>query len=308
MDLSKVSPERRAVLKRIEEYEKEGKFDADVENDPPAPELLPENVDYLCKKLSNKLLRKIANRLGDKYFLDLIKKDILVIDGVEGEEHLGVLQHGAMLTCNHFSAFDNYIVFHCIRKYLPHKYLYKVIREGNYTNFPGLYGFLFRHCNTLPLSRNRRTMINFSSAVNTLLKQGESILIYPEQEMWWNYRKPRPFKVGGFKMAYRANVPVLPTFITMQHDETRTDENGYPVQRHTLHIMPPIYPDPTLGEKAGAEKMRDEAYALCKAKYEETYGIPLVYETDGAVSVKSADSADAVGRADAKADATEKTK
>ena len=41
--------------------------------------------------------------------------------------------------------------------------------------------------------------------------------------------------------------------------------------------MPAIYPDKTLGEKVGAEKMKDEAYALCKAKYEEVYGIPLTY-------------------------------
>ena len=41
--------------------------------------------------------------------------------------------------------------------------------------------------------------------------------------------------------------------------------------------MPPIYPDLALGEKRGAEKMMEEAYALYKAKYEEVYGIPLVY-------------------------------
>lgn len=279
MDLSKLSPYRREVLNRIKEYEKAGRFDEDVEDDPEAPELLPDKVDYLCKKLSSKIKRRIANFIGDRYFLGLIKKDILVIDGVTGEEHLSALQNGAIVTCNHFSAFDNYVVFHCIRKALPKKYLYKIIREGNYTNFPGLYGFLFRNCNTLPLSRNRRTMINFMSAVNMHLKNGESILIYPEQGMWWNYRKPRPFKVGGFKMAYRAKVPVLPTFITMTDDE-RLDGDGYPIQRFTLHIMPPIYPDESLGEKLGAEKMKDEAYALCKAKYEEVYGVPLTYGED----------------------------
>ena len=97
--------------------------------------------------------------------------------------------------------------------------------------------------------------------------------------MWWNYRKPRPFKVGGFKMAYRANVPVLPTFITMT-DDTRLDGDRYPIQRMTLHIMQPIYPETALGEKLGAEKMKDEAYALCKEKYEEVYGIPLTYTCD----------------------------
>ena len=277
MDLSKISPERQEILNRILQYEKEGKFDTPVENDPEAPELLSNKVDYLCKKTSSKIKRRAANFLGDHYFLGLIKKGVLIIDGVYGTEHLSALKDGAILTCNHFSPFDNYIVFHCIRKYLPKKYLYKVIREGNYTNFPGLYGFLFRHCNTLPLSRNRRTMVNFMSAVNTLLSKGESILIYPEQVMWWNYRKPRPYKVGGFKMAYRANVPVIPTFITMQDDCSRTDENGYPVQRHTLHIMPPIYPDLSLGEKAGAEVMMQKAYELCKAKYEEVYQTPLTY-------------------------------
>ncbi len=280
MDVSKISPERLEILRRIEEYEKAGRFDESVENDPEAPELLPDKVDYLCEKLSSKLKRRVANGIADRYFLNLIKKDIMVIDGVEGEEYLKEgLKNGAVVTCNHFSPFDNYILFHCIRKYIPKKYLYKVIREGNYTNFPGLYGFFFRHCNTLPLSRNRRTMMNFTSAVNKLLKRGEVILIYPEQEMWWNYKKPRPFKAGGFKFAYRADVPVVPTFITMTDDPERLDGDGYPVQRHTLHVLPPIYPDKTLGEKAGAEKMMNEAYALCKAKYEEVYGCKLVYAT-----------------------------
>ena len=279
MDENKLSEDRKRILDKIQEYEKNGWFDKDVEEDPPAPELLPNKVDYLSKKLSTKISRRIANFVGDRYFLGLIKKNVLVIDGVEGEEHLSALKNGAIVTCNHFSPFDNYIVFHCIRKALPKKYLYKVIREGNYTNFPGLFGFLFRHCNTLPLSSNRRTMINFLSAVQTLLKRGESILIYPEQGMWWNYKKPRPFKIGGFKMAYKANVPVLPTFITMQDDPDRVDENGYPVQRHTLHILPPLYPDLSLGEKLGAEKLCQDAYAACKAKYEEVYQIPLVYHT-----------------------------
>ena len=277
MDLSNISPERAEILKRIEEYERAGRFDEDVENDPEAPELLPENVDYLCKKLSSKIKRRIANRIADKYFLGLIKKDVIVIDGVKGEENLAAVKDGAIVTCNHFSAFDNYILYHCIRKHLPKKYLYKVIREGNYTNFPGLYGFFFRHCDTLPLSRNRRTMINFMSAVNTLLKRGESVLIYPEQAMWWNYRKPRPFKVGGFKMAYHAGVPVVPVFITLEHDKERKDESGYPVQRHTVHILPAVYPDTSLGEKKGAQKMMEDAYALYKAKYEEVYGEPLTF-------------------------------
>ncbi len=283
LDMEKISPDRREILQKIEQYEREGRFDEDVENDPPAPELLPDQVDYLGKKFSSRVKRKLANFIGDRFFLKMIKKGQILIDGVQGEEHLSVLKNGAVVTCNHFGVIDHYIVFHCIRKYLPKKYLYKIIREGNYTNFPGLFGFLMRNCHTLPLSSNRRTMMNFMSATNTLLKSGETVLIYPEQAMWWNYRKPRPYKIGGFKIAYRANVPVVPTFITMQHSDV-LGPDGYPLQRHTLHIMPPVYPDASLGEKKGAEKMMNEAFEAVKAKYEEVYGAPLTYETQEAIT------------------------
>lgn len=274
MELSK---EKQLLLEKIKEYEKKEMFDVDVNEDPIAPILMPDQVDYECKKLSNKFKRSIANFMADRYFKKLIKKDILVIDGIENEHILkDALKNGAIITCNHFSAFDNYIIFHCIRKYLPKKYLYKVIREGNYTNFPGLYGFFFKHCNTLPLSSNMHTMKKFLKATNNLLTSGESILIYPEQAMWWNYKKPRPFKIGGFKMAYKANVPVLPLFISMKDDD-RLDQDGYPIQRHTLHVLEPIYPDKTLTEKEGSTKLMNQAYNRCKVKYEEVYGEKLTY-------------------------------
>lgn len=278
MDLSIVSKERREVLERIDEYERKGWFEKDVENDPPSPELRPEDVDYLGKKLSSKIKTAIANKMGRKFFDTQIKNGSVVIDGLEGGENLAILKKtGAVITCNHFGIPDNYILYHCIEKSLKKRRLYKVIREGNYTGFSGLFAFLFRNCNTLPLSSNRRTMMNFFSATDTLLKRGEAILIYPEQGMWWNYRKPRPFKIGAFKMAARAGVPVLPTFITMKDDETRLDENNYPLQHYTVHVMPPVYPDKSLGEKAAAQKMLDDTFALYKAKYEEVYGIPLTY-------------------------------
>lgn len=278
MDLSIVSEDRKEVLRKIDEYERKGWFDKDVENDPPSPELRPEDVDYLGKKLSSKIKTAIANKMGRKFFEKMIKEGAVVIDGMEGGENLRLLKDtGAVITCNHFGIPDNYILYHCIQKSLKKKRLYKVIREGNYTGFSGLFGFLFRNCNTLPLSSNRRTMVNFMSAADTLLRRGEAVLIYPEQGMWWNYRKPRPFKIGAFKIAVRAGVPVVPAFITMKDDETKLDEHNYPLQHYTLHVMPPVYPDKTLSEKQAAEKMKEDTFALYKAKYEEVYGVPLAY-------------------------------
>lgn len=294
MDLSIVSEDRKEVLRKIDEYERKGWFDKDVENDPPSPELRPEDVDYLGKKLSSKIKTAIANKMGRKFFEKMIKEGAVVIDGMEGGENLRLLKDtGAVITCNHFGIPDNYILYHCIQKSLKKKRLYKVIREGNYTGFGGLFGFLFRNCNTLPLSSNRRTMVNFMSAADTLLRRGEAVLIYPEQGMWWNYRKPRPFKIGAFKIAARAGVPVLPTFVTMKDDETKLDEHNYPLQHYTLHVMPPVYPDKTLSEKQAAEKMKEDTFALYKAKYEEVYGVPLAYhEEENAEETKTGGNED----------------
>lgn len=294
MDLSIVSEDRKEVLRKIDEYERKGWFDKDVENDPPSPELRPEDVDYLGKKLSSKIKTAIANKMGRKFFEKMIKEGAVVIDGMEGGDNLRLLKDtGAVITCNHFGIPDNYILYHCIQNSLKKKRLYKVIREGNYTGFGGLFGFLFRNCNTLPLSSNRRTMVNFMSAADTLLRRGEAVLIYPEQGMWWNYRKPRPFKIGAFKIAVRAGVPVLPTFITMKDDETKLDEHNYPLQHYTLHVMPPVYPDKTLSEKQAAEKMKEDTFALYKAKYEEVYGVPLAYfEEESAEETKTGGNED----------------
>ena len=275
-----ISKERQALLDKVKEYEKKEMFDVDVNIDPVTKELLPEDVDYLCKKFKSKIKRKIANFIADKYFLNLIKKDILIIDKIENEELLiDAFKEGAIVTCNHFSPFDNYIVFHSIRKYLPKKYLYKVIREGNYTNFPGLYGFFFRNCNTLPLSSNKRTMMNFLSSVSTLLKNKESILIYPEQAMWWNYKKPRPFKIGAFKIACKNNVPIVPLFISFE-DDGKVDNEGENLKRHTLHVLKPLLPNNELKGKEREIDLLNRTFLQYKEKYEEVYQKPLVYKDD----------------------------
>jgi 1-acyl-sn-glycerol-3-phosphate acyltransferase len=270
------NPARIEILKRIEEFEKEKKFDIDVENDPPGLELLPNKVDYLNKKLSSKIATKIANRMAYKFFEKMIKNHQLIIKNVVGIDNYLSVQGGAILTCNHFNPCDNYAIDRTLQPYLGKKRLYKVIKEGNYTNFPGPLGFFFRHCNTLPLSRNSETLKNFIFAINTLLKRGENILIYPEQAMWWNYRKPRPLKSGAFRFAVGAEVPVVPIFITME-DSEYIDGDGFPVQAYTIHLLPAIYPKTQLTKKENIEYLKNENYRLWVETYENFYNKKLEY-------------------------------
>ena len=274
------SASRLAILDRIKEYEKNGFWDKDVEDDPENIVLMPDKVDYLNKKFFSKIMTSIANRAAVNYYEKLIKNGDFIIKDIIGIENYRNVKGGAILTCNHFSVCDNYAVYRAIRNYLPKgHYLYKVIKEGNYTNFKGLFGFFFRHCNTLPLSSNTATLKKFFSAVKTLLERGEKILIYPEQSMWWNYRKPRPMKDGAFKFAAKFSVPVIPVFITME-DTDKIDADGFNVQAYTLHFLPAIYPDPDKNEKENAAIMKEKNYSAWKDVYERVYGIKLTYLTE----------------------------
>ena len=97
--------------------------------------------------------------------------------------------------------------------------------------------------------------------------------------MWWNYRKPKPLKPGGFIIAVKNNAPILPCFITME-DSNILGADGFYVQEYTIHISEPIYPDPKLNYKENVQMMQDRNYAVWKQIYETEYGIPLTYETE----------------------------
>lgn len=271
---------RVEILCRIEELERKGIFDKDVEDDPPGKELLPGQVDYLRRSVKSRMSTRYAFKIAH-WFVDVLTyKKQFVIKEIVGIENLKNLKTGAVVTCNHFNAFDSFAIQIAYEKAHLHKRkFYRVISEANYTSFPGFYGMLMRHCNTLPLSSNRQTMKKFMRAVNKLLSDGHLILVYAEQSMWWNYRKPKPLKKGAFTFAAGSNVPVVPCFITMEDTEVM-DGDGFPVQAYTIHICEPIYPDKEKTKAENIEIMRKKNEDVWKEVYEKTYRIPLTYLCD----------------------------
>ena len=268
---------RAEILKKIEEYERQGLFDVDVENDPPTRPLEPGEVDYLGEKFKTKFLTFIANVAAKTYFDGLIRKNQLIIKEIRGiENYKAVADKGVIITANHFNPYDNYAVFKAIEPLLPGKRLYRIIREGNYTTFKGLYGFFFRHCDTLPIPSKLAVWREMSNAVCHLISKNNKILIYPEQAMWWNYKKPRPLKSGAFRFAVKSGAIVLPVFITME-DSIYTESDGSKRQAYTVHFLKPIYADPNLSDKQNTEKMAAQNYNAWKEVYETFYGIPLKY-------------------------------
>ena len=272
------SAHKLQLLEKIAELEKNQLWHLDVEDDPETYPLMPDKIDYLNEKLSNKIKNKIANIFGARFFDKMIADRQLIVKEVRGIENFTAVKGGKIVTCNHFSISDNYAVWVALRDYMDGRMLYKVIREGNYTNPPKPFGLFMRHCNTLPLSSQKATMIKFMKAFAELLKRGETILIYPEQGMWWNYKKPRPMQDGAFSLAIRNKTPVVPIFITMEDSDT-LDADGFFVQEYTLHILPAIYPDETLSHSDAKKDMKNKNYEAWVKAYEDFYGKPLEYST-----------------------------
>lgn len=270
------STHKLELLRRIAEFEKKELWHLDVEDDPETYPLMPDKIDYLNERLINKIKNRIANVLATRFFDKMIADRQLIIKEVRGIENFCAIKGGKVVTCNHFSITDNYAVWVALRNFMNGKMLYKVIREGNYTNPPKPFGIFMKHCNTLPLSSQKTTMVKFMKAFAELLRRGETILIYPEQAMWWNYRKPRPMQDGAYSLAVKNKVPVVPIFITMG-DSNVLDVDGFPVQEYTLHILPAIYPDDNIPYRVAKEKMKKENYEAWVKTYEEFYQKPLVY-------------------------------
>jgi 1-acyl-sn-glycerol-3-phosphate acyltransferase len=271
------SAQRLEVLKKIEEYEKKSLWHLDVEDDPETYPLFPEMVDYLNKKFSSKIKNRFANFCAVRFYEKMIKNKRLIIKEVRGIENFLAVDGGKFITCNHFSVCDNYAVWKALKKHMSGRMLYKVIREGNYTNPPKGFGLFMRHCNTLPLSSKSATMKKFLGAVGVLIERGESILIYPEQAMWWNYKKPRPLQEGAFSLALRYNAPIVPIFITMEDSDIQ-DGDGFFVQEYTINILPAIYPDKNIPQRSAKEKMKQQNYDCWVRVYEEFYNKKLEYD------------------------------
>lgn len=283
--LNRVNKELRAkdrvdTLKKIDELEKAGRFDEDVENDPPGKVLLPDEIEYIKKGPLERLKTRFAYSLARRFVNKLIDEKKLIIKEIKGIENFKKLDSGAIITCNHFNAFDSFAIQLAYEASgQMDRTFYRVIREGNYTSFPGFYGFLMRHCNTLPLSSNQKTLTKFMKATNQLLRDGNFVLVYPEQSMWWNYRKPKPLKKGAYIFAARNRVPVLPCFITMKDTDILGDD-GFFVQEYTIHVREPIYPDENKTYGENIEYMMNENFEIWQQIYESEYQIPLSYITE----------------------------
>lgn len=265
--LKEPADEYKKYMKIQEQFELDGNFNEDVnENSYDGTLPVDENFEFIKKGFKNTFKHAIYST-AMRYYTNKIAKFVKL--QVVGKENLKGIEE-AIVTCNHISKFDSFAVRKAIGINIQ-------FVAADFNNWAGKMGDLARYNGYLPLSSKYSVMKKFNQAIEYYLNKGKKILIYPEQAMWRDYKKPRPLKDGAFHYAAKHSVPILPLFITFRPSGMIDD--GVEFMYYTIHILKPIYPLVNKSNKDNIEYLRKENYAAWKTCYEDTYNIPLKYST-----------------------------
>ncbi|MBO4447221.1 MAG: 1-acyl-sn-glycerol-3-phosphate acyltransferase [Bacteroidales bacterium] len=272
-----VTPGRDAAIENIRKAALDGRFNDKTEPFDPQweREALKANIlDYVEQldtplfKLKNLAARAITGAWRRKWSDG--------VNEIRGMEKLEALRGPAFITSNHFNPFDNGI----LRRMTIDAGRGRLWAVSEGTNFvmDGLNGFILRNSDVIPII-NEPSYMNgkFRELMQRQLDMNRFILVYPEQEMWFNYRKPRPGKRGAFLFAAQFGVPVVPCFVEMQ-DLPRQIAPHFHDVKLILHILDPIFPDSSLTARENSFRMCEQDYLQKKEAFQRLYGKPLAYD------------------------------
>ncbi len=267
---------KEKVVENIEHDTLTGNLNAKVEvNDPQFTKSQQQAVlqrylrrdGSLTYRFNNHVSRQVAG-LATRYFNRRTR--------FEGLDNLREVTGGAIITSNHFNPLDNTVVRRMVQR-TSKKRLYIVSRDTN-LEMGGVIGYLMNYYDTIPISDDKEYAGRiFPKFVQQALNQKQYVLIYPEQEMWFNYRKPRPVKRGAYYYAAKFQVPIISCFVEIQ-DLPHVDNAEFDQVSYVMHVLKPIFPDPEKSVRDNSRHMMAVDYQQKKTAYEQAYGKPLTYQ------------------------------
>ncbi len=271
--------DRRAVIENIKTFAEAGELNRKVELNDPALSREEERKitdSYLQghRRLGYKARRALAlcaARLATKK----INRDTELV----GAERLAQLDGGVLITSNHFGPLENTVIRHLCQS-VGRRTLGIISQCSNFA-MTGALGFLMNYADTIPISTDPHYLARDLPSLlkKRLVEKGDAVLLYPEQEMWFNYRKPRPPKNGAYFYAAKLGVPILSCFVEIvELDTDESDSDEFRRVRYVLHVLDVLTPDSTKSVKENTEALASADYALKCACYEKCYGKKLTYD------------------------------
>jgi 1-acyl-sn-glycerol-3-phosphate acyltransferase len=264
---------RQIVVDNIRKCVAEGRFNDKVE--PGDPTLDGSDIQKLLNnivKTRGSITYWVYNQCARAISMWYTKKIGRITD-YEGLEKIKDITGAAIVTSNHFGPTENCILRNMSWK--QHKWVMDAISQDTNFAMKGMAGFLLRYNDLIPISSDRGYMVNhFEQMLSNAFEKGHYVLMYPEQEMWWNYRKVRPPKRGAYLYAAKYNVPIISCFVEIITSE---DKRAGRQACYRLHVLDPIYPDPSKTVKANSISMMEKDYRQKTEAYEKAYSKKLDY-------------------------------
>ena len=271
-----IGDNRIAVIKNIKNFAESGEFHNKVELGDPvltAQESRQITDEYLENR--NHLTFKVKTAFAIA-LARCVTKIINKNTKITGLEKIPKNLEGVIITSNHFGPLENTVIRHLTNN-LGRKKLAIISQTTNFA-MTGPIGFLMNYANTIPISTEPRYLArDFMSVLKEkLVVKKEAILLYHEQEMWFNYRKPRPPKNGAYFYAAKLNVPIISCFVEIV-DLEQDDTEDFKKVKYILHVLDVLYPDAEKSTKENTEFLAQTDYQLKKQCYEKVYGKTLTY-------------------------------
>lgn len=214
---------------------------------------IKDNYKYICH---NWVFNMISS------FLTLVIYPILYVFNkvflgfkIENKEKLKEIKGGKVTISNHIHPLDctmNGIINFPNRVYFPtlsSNFKIPIVRH------------LIRMLYAIPIPSKVSQKEKFLEEINKALKNEKTIHMYPEGALWPYYEKIRKFKNGAFKIAVKANVPIVPILYVLK--EPKGIYKLYKKKKCiNAVVLDPIYPNKDIPMWQRAEEMKERAHKI----------------------------------------------
>lgn len=269
-----IGGDKTPVIKNIREKVDKHEFNAKVEVADPVLAPATEKkllADFLQHQQSFDY--RIKNLIA-RSLMRLITIVVNFPTKIKPAQAVSKLPVGGIITSNHFNPLDNTAIRKLAAK--KHQRLF-VLSQPTNLKMTGVLGFLMNYDDIIPLSKSYDYLgKTLPRLLKQIFSQGNYVLIYPEQEMWFNYRKPRPPKRGAYYYAAKLQVPIISCFVEIK-DQLQNDNAQFKKVHYVVHVLPTIYPDPQKNIEANTNLMMKKDYAQKCQAYEQAYHRKLDY-------------------------------
>ena len=256
-------------LDNVEEIETIENLDIQDENEhiidlwEPLEFNIDENYEYVPK---SKVFSLLSNGLYYGIAFPILKVLMKIVYDfkIEGKENIRNLKEGAVTVSNHVLFLD------CAMVGLAYgvKKVYFTTLEGSF-KIPFVRK-LIKLLRAIPIPESIKNRGNFIKVVDNILREENSIHVYPEAAMFPYFDKIRHFKNGAFDFAVRNNKPIVPMVITFR--EPKGIRKILKKKKDvTLTVLEPIRQSEGENTKQRIEDLKNQVYNEMKEINNQKY-------------------------------------